>query len=166
MTITEAMSCGIPVIASDVGGVRELVEDGVTGYLAEAGNAEDLAAKIRLLCGDPETCRKMGETGKKRMADNDFHCHAQRMAELFDRIRPAKPMKGRKILLVKSRKLPLYMDRMTRYDVIPLEWIVDEEDYARAAAVLVPEGETLTDTEKETVERYQLKVISSIDRIS
>ena len=55
---------------------------------------------------------------------------------------------------------------MTRYDVIPLEWIVDEEDYARAAAVLVPEGETLTDMEKETAERYQLKVISSIDRIS
>ena len=166
VTITEAMSCGIPVIASDVGGVKELVEDGVTGYLVEAGNAEDLAAKIRLLCNDPDACERMGETGKQRMADNDFHCHARNMAELFDRIRPAKPVKGRKILLVKGKKLPLYMDRMTRYDVIPMDWIVDGEDYARTEAVLVPDGETLTDAEKETVERYQLQVINTIDRIS
>ena len=152
------MSCGIPVIASDVGGVKELVEDGVTGYLVEAGNAEDLAAKIRLLCNDPDACKRMGETGKQRMADNDFHCHARNMAELFDRIRPAKPVKGRKILLVKGKKLPLYMNRMTRYDVIPMDWIVDGEDYARTEAVLVPDGDTLTDAEKEIVKKYDLIV--------
>ena len=50
------------------------------------------------------------------------------------------------------------MNRMTRYDVIPMDWIVDGEDYARTAAVLVPDGETLTDAEKEIVKKYDLIV--------
>ena len=61
LVIGEAMSQGIPVIASRTGGLPEIIDDGVTGLLFEPGNADDLAAKIRILWDDPDLCRKMGE---------------------------------------------------------------------------------------------------------
>ena len=46
LVILEAMASGVPVIASNLPGVRTLVKEGVTGYLAKAGDSEDLALKI------------------------------------------------------------------------------------------------------------------------
>lgn len=58
--LLEAMSCGLPIIASRVGGIPETVEHGVNGLLVEAGNAESLAAAIRKLAADRPTLSKMG----------------------------------------------------------------------------------------------------------
>jgi glycosyltransferase involved in cell wall biosynthesis len=52
LTIHEASAAKVPVIASNIGGMAELVQDGVTGLLFQVGNADDLAAKIRLLIQD------------------------------------------------------------------------------------------------------------------
>ncbi|MBM3403146.1 MAG: glycosyltransferase family 4 protein [Bacteroidetes bacterium] len=49
VSIIEAMSCGIPVIASKVGGIPEMIEDGYTGYLVPHANVEILVARIRML---------------------------------------------------------------------------------------------------------------------
>ena len=49
MILPEAMLHGKPVICSRIGGLPEIVDDGVTGLLFEPGNAEDLAEKIRYL---------------------------------------------------------------------------------------------------------------------
>ena len=66
MVILEAMSHGLPVIASRIGGLAELVEDGVTGFLFEPGNVEDLADKMKLLWENPDLCRQMGEAGREK----------------------------------------------------------------------------------------------------
>lgn len=66
LVIVEAMSHGLPVIASDIGGLPELVEDGVTGLLFEPGDAAQLAEKMAALWNDPEACRRMGEAGRDR----------------------------------------------------------------------------------------------------
>lgn len=66
MILVEAMLRGRPVIASRLGGLPEVVDDGVTGLLFEAGNAEDLAEKIQYLWDNPELCRKMGEAGREK----------------------------------------------------------------------------------------------------
>lgn len=62
----EAMACEIPVLATDSGGVREVVEDGVTGYLCEVGDTDTMAAlAIKILTND-SLAREMGRRGRER----------------------------------------------------------------------------------------------------
>jgi len=65
--VVEAMSQGLPVIASRMGGLPEIVEDGETGLLFEAGNSEDLAYKMKLLWENPTLCRQMGQAGREKV---------------------------------------------------------------------------------------------------
>jgi glycosyltransferase involved in cell wall biosynthesis len=65
-SIIEAMRAGLPVVASDVGGVAEIVEDGATGYLAPRGNADVLAARLRKLLASPELRLLLGRQGRIR----------------------------------------------------------------------------------------------------
>lgn len=123
VTITEAMACGIPVIASRIGGVPELVEDGVTGYLTEPRNAEDLAEKIRMMISDRTRMRLMGEAGRQRMRDNDFHRQARRLSELYDRIRPTE-VRTREAVYVPGKAIPYGMDKEHDEDVLLEEWKV------------------------------------------
>jgi sugar transferase (PEP-CTERM/EpsH1 system associated) len=63
-TILEAMASGLPVIATDVGGNAELVEDGVTGLLVPARDAAAMAARIIELADDAAACRRLGAAGR------------------------------------------------------------------------------------------------------
>jgi glycosyltransferase involved in cell wall biosynthesis len=60
----EAGACRKPVVATRVGGIPEVIEDGVNGYLVESGNVESLAARVTALIADPALRRKMGEEGR------------------------------------------------------------------------------------------------------
>jgi len=62
----EAMSHGIPVIASNIGAVAGVVEDGVDGLLFEPGNARDLAEKVTRLWNDTELCRRFGRNARAK----------------------------------------------------------------------------------------------------
>jgi D-inositol-3-phosphate glycosyltransferase len=61
MVALEAMACGTPVIASDVGGLGFLVRDGETGFTVPDGEPDQLCEKLALLLGDPELRRRMGD---------------------------------------------------------------------------------------------------------
>lgn len=67
LAAAEAMSHGLPVIASKIGALPEIVEDGVNGLLFEPGNANELAAKMKLLWENPELCRKMGDAARSKV---------------------------------------------------------------------------------------------------
>ena len=67
LVAVEAMSHGVPVIASKIGGLQEIVRDGETGLTFEPGNAHDLAEKMRALWAGPERCRSLGEAARKRV---------------------------------------------------------------------------------------------------
>ncbi|MBI2984451.1 MAG: glycosyltransferase [Candidatus Kerfeldbacteria bacterium] len=61
----EAAACGLPVVASRVGGLPEVVKDGVTGFLIPPGDAEALAKNILRLVGDEALRRNMGRAGRE-----------------------------------------------------------------------------------------------------
>jgi len=63
-TILEAMACGLPVVATRVGGNPELVEDGMTGRLVPAANADSLAAALFQYFEDPVLARRHGRAGR------------------------------------------------------------------------------------------------------
>jgi len=65
-SIIEAMRAGLPVVASDVGGVRELVEDGVTGYLIPSGDVSLLRQRLQQLIDSPALRQEMGLAGRRR----------------------------------------------------------------------------------------------------
>jgi len=62
----EAMASGVPVIASDVGGIPEVVVDGETGYLAPVGDVDRMAARAIELLRSEETRRRFGAAGRQR----------------------------------------------------------------------------------------------------
>lgn len=66
----EAMACGVPVVASRVGGIPELVEDGLTGYLVSPEDLEGMAEKATRLLLDPALGRRLGEAGARRVREH------------------------------------------------------------------------------------------------
>ena len=66
-TLLEAMSCGLPVIATAVGGNVELVDEGQTGFLVPAGQAETMASAISILIRNTSLRRLMGQAGRFRV---------------------------------------------------------------------------------------------------
>jgi glycosyltransferase involved in cell wall biosynthesis len=67
MGIIEAMACQVPVVATKVGGIPEIVEDGKTGLLVEPGDSRALANAVLELLSNEDLRRKMGKTGRKRV---------------------------------------------------------------------------------------------------
>jgi len=70
ITILEAMRAGLPVIASDVGGVADTVVDGKTGYLTEAENLQSLTDAMLKLAKDRDMGRRMGSLGRDRVKES------------------------------------------------------------------------------------------------
>jgi glycosyltransferase involved in cell wall biosynthesis len=67
--LLESMFHGLPVVCSRIGGLPEIVEDGITGFLYDPGNVVELADRIRKLWVDPALCRKLGEAGQRRLKE-------------------------------------------------------------------------------------------------
>jgi N-acetyl-alpha-D-glucosaminyl L-malate synthase BshA len=65
----EAMSCKVPVIATCVGGLPEVVEDGVTGFLRPVGDVEGMAAAALSLLRDPARLRRFGEEARRQAVE-------------------------------------------------------------------------------------------------
>jgi glycosyltransferase involved in cell wall biosynthesis len=83
LAILEAMLAGLPVVATDVGSVREAVQDGETGYLVPANDHQALAERIRDVLADPERARRLGANGRAR-ARKLFTAEA--MARTFEQL--------------------------------------------------------------------------------
>jgi D-inositol-3-phosphate glycosyltransferase len=66
ITPVEAMACGVPVIGARVGGVQYSVEDGRTGFLVEARNADALARRLAHVFSDPSIPRLLGKRARRR----------------------------------------------------------------------------------------------------
>ena len=83
MTILEAMARGIPVIAPDVGGIREILDDGVQGYLIRGRNPRDFSTRCLELMENRELLTAMS-TAARDKAVKAFS--AQHMADDYHRL--------------------------------------------------------------------------------
>jgi glycosyltransferase involved in cell wall biosynthesis len=84
VAILEAMAMGLPVVATPVGGVPELIEDGCGGFLIRPGDYEALADRILDLLRDPELRHRMGRFNSMRVRQNHApDAYASRMASLY-----------------------------------------------------------------------------------
>jgi glycosyltransferase involved in cell wall biosynthesis len=82
LSVLEAMASGTPVVCSRVGGVPEIVDDGITGFLVEPGNVGELNDRIQQLLSNRKLAEKMGRAGRDRVLDRFTweHCAARCLA--------------------------------------------------------------------------------------
>lgn len=81
ISVLEAMAAGLPVVASDVGGLHEVVVDGATGYLVAPGDATALAGRVAELAADPDLRTMLGAAARRR-AEERFSLPRWRLAHL------------------------------------------------------------------------------------
>ncbi|NNM67434.1 MAG: glycosyltransferase family 4 protein [Spirochaetales bacterium] len=90
-SILEAMRAGLPVVASDVGGVREAVTDGETGFTVPAGDVEALTTKLRLLFQQKSLCLELGRSGRQRYeTEFTFEAMFEKTRQVWERAITAK----------------------------------------------------------------------------
>lgn len=88
----EAMASGVPVISSDAGGISEVNEHGVTGYLSAVGDVEDMAGNAIRLLQNPELHQRFKKAARKRAEEEfDLSRIMPRYEELYQRVLEGAP---------------------------------------------------------------------------
>jgi len=83
IVLLEAMAAGLPIVASRVGGIVDVVEDGKTGLLVPSGNPEALADALEHLLSDPTLLEKMGDEGRMRAPAYSWDQLSPRILEVY-----------------------------------------------------------------------------------
>lgn len=84
----EAMALGVPVVATSVGGLPEVVKDGESGYLAPEGDAAALAAKVLCVLESPRLRRRLGQRAREEMTSRfSLQARLRALDALYDRLR-------------------------------------------------------------------------------
>jgi len=87
LVILEAMQASIPVIATKEGAIPEIIDDGITGFLVEKNNPQQIAEKIEILINNPELRKKMGEAGRKKFLEKyTIDIFEKNIKNVFDRV--------------------------------------------------------------------------------
>jgi len=87
VAILEAMACSKPVVATNVGGIPEVVKDEETGILVPPGNPQVLAKVIVNLLKDREKARRMGLAGRRRVEQYfDIKLNVKKAEEIYDKL--------------------------------------------------------------------------------
>lgn len=87
IVLLEASVAGIPVVASNIGGIPEIIDDGVTGILVPPNNAEELTQALQKYLENPSLASKLASAAQKKVSE-EFHAQAMAMktAEVYDAI--------------------------------------------------------------------------------
>ena len=88
LVVCEAMAAGVPVVASRVGGLPDLVEDGGSGLLVRPNEPEDVARALVSLLLDPESARRLGARGRSLAASRSHERLVDRVTQLYADVAP------------------------------------------------------------------------------
>ena len=83
--LLEGMGAGLPCVGTRVGGIPEIIEDGVTGFVVEPSDPVGLAAALDRLLREPDLRRRMGEAGRERARRFSVAAMVERTAEVYRR---------------------------------------------------------------------------------
>ena len=86
IAVLEGMAAGLPVVATAVGGVTELVQPGVTGELVPPGDPAAMAAALAAVLGDPDTAMRMGNAGRAAAEDERMSTCVERYFDLYEQL--------------------------------------------------------------------------------
>jgi glycosyltransferase involved in cell wall biosynthesis len=90
--VLEAMAMGLPVVSFAVGGVPEIIEHGVTGFLVAPGDERRLTETVRALCESPELRRSVGQAARSYIAEHrSVESLARHLRSLYRRSGPQRP---------------------------------------------------------------------------
>lgn len=85
LKLYESMACGVPVVATDVVGISEVVEDAQCGLLVAAGDAAGIVAATRALLDDPQAARAMGARGREAAVERySWRARARQRADVIE----------------------------------------------------------------------------------
>lgn len=87
MSVLEAMSYGLATIATPVGGVPQVIQDGVNGYLMPIGDSEFLARRINALLDNSDLSVRIGRAGRKTIEESfGMDSYAQKLTKIYEGI--------------------------------------------------------------------------------
>jgi phosphatidylinositol alpha-mannosyltransferase len=86
IVLVEAMAAGVPVVATDIPGYREVVRDGIDGLLVPPGDPDTLAASIRRVLAEPELARRLAEAGGERARSLSWDVVVPRIEAVYERV--------------------------------------------------------------------------------
>jgi phosphatidylinositol alpha-mannosyltransferase len=87
IVLLEAMAAGVPIVASDIHGYKNVMQRGVQGVLVEPRNARALAAGLYRLATDEELRNEMGEAGRLRAPDYSWERVTERIVDYYQEVR-------------------------------------------------------------------------------
>lgn len=86
-SMLEALATGLPLIATDTGGTKELIKDGINGFIVKMKDRQDLVDKIEILIKDPELRKKMGEESRKKSEAMSWEKVAGEYVDLYNKVK-------------------------------------------------------------------------------
>ncbi len=120
--VLEAFAAGVPVVATAVGGTPEIVEDGTSGYLVSAGDAETMATRICQALDDPDELPEMGRRGRLRVQEKfGFVTQAELYRQLFEELCPGAASRETPILTTQTDETPVPPAMSLNDDLLAME---------------------------------------------
>ncbi|MBB3872953.1 glycosyltransferase family 4 protein [Brevundimonas mediterranea] len=143
--LMEAMSAGRPVIASRKGGIPEIVEHGRNGFLFKAGDAQELATYLSVLCGDKKLRVEMGNRGRDQVMRQTYEDQARFNLDVYGapprtwRIDPRVVVFGSLRFKPSSRDAGMFADQRHRRKIfLPFAWRAESVFCADYAWLILP----------------------------
>jgi phosphatidylinositol alpha-mannosyltransferase len=91
IVLVEAMSAGLPMVASDIPGYREVVRDGLEGRLVPPRDPAALAGAVAEILDDPDTAKRLGEAGRSRAKRYSWETVAGEIEEIYREVAQGRP---------------------------------------------------------------------------
>ena len=82
----EAMAIGLPVVASNIRGNVDLIEEGINGYLCNPKDANSFAQKLEIMASDYEMRKRMSETNKKKIRNYDISVVEEEIRSIYKEV--------------------------------------------------------------------------------